>query len=145
MTCKACGVLLDGTTAVSSEEDECTCEDCAGPYECAECGMDDHPSSECPHREDQAAPFCVLAGPNQHNVAVICPAAPDKVTDFRVVLFNAERSKLKELVYWISDEWQYDDDLECIGAIAGAIRAVNEGDAFTEAQQRRAGIPWEKC
>jgi hypothetical protein len=80
----------------------------------------------------------VIAGPNRHGVAVVVPAFPAPCDYFRVVriTYHGDKDalvKAKEIAYWESQEWRSEDaDLSCIGAIAGAIKAVHDGSAFDD-------------
>lgn len=86
----------------------------------------------------------IIAGPNQHSIAVVVPAHPVPCDYFRLVIFDRARSRIKELLYWNSYEWQKeDDDLSCIGAIAAVIKQVNDGHNFIEEQGARRGFEWE--
>jgi len=88
--------------------------------------------------------WSIIAGPNKHNIAVLVPAYPLECSTFRVVCLNESRDKFKELICWVADEWQAEDeDLSCIGAIAGAIKQVNDGKAFSAKVASRSALEWE--
>ena len=59
-----------------------------------------------------------------HGFQVRTPAFPEDVDYVRVVL--VEGGEEYEYVYWNSDEWE--ESLDTMGAIMGAIKSVANGD-----------------
>lgn len=88
--------------------------------------------------------YSIIAGPNQHNVAVVVPAFPEKCEFVRVVRFlDARRTQFREIALWTAEEWGPEDtDLSCFGAIAGAIKAVNDNDSFFDNEHEKR-CEWE--
>lgn len=92
---------------------------------------------------------CVIVGPNKHRVAVVVSAFPADCQFFRIVRFDSDvpglGSKVREIAYWNCKEWGSEDaDLTCIGAIAGAIKQVNDGDSFTADTRHEDACEWEE-
>jgi len=56
------------------------------------------------------------------NRQVRCPAYPTECDYIRIVAIDGDNTH--EITYWNKDEWQDDPDLDCIGAIMGAIKDV---------------------
>lgn len=91
----------------------------------------------------------IIVGPNIHNVAVVVPAFPAPCSFIQVVRFDTYipglGSKFREIAYWDAAEWGFDDsDLTCIGAIAGAIKQVNDGESFTADTRHEDDCEWEE-
>ena len=67
----------------------------------------------------------IITKSSDESLQVRVPAYPTDCDYFRVVRLEGEN--VHELAYWNKDEWQDDPDLECIGAITGAIKQVSDG------------------
>ncbi len=85
----------------------------------------------------------IICGPNVNDVAVVVPAHPYPCTYIRVVRFDRFvvdgdlRPRVREIAYWDSAEWKDDPIHWCIGAIAGAIKRVNDGSPFSSEDDRK--------
>lgn len=86
----------------------------------------------------------MIVGPNKHRVAVLVPAYPEGCSYFRVVRFNEDASKIREIMFWNCEEWGAEDtDLSCIGAIAAVIKMVNDGNDFKSDTKHEDCCEWE--
>lgn len=55
------------------------------------------------------------------------PAYPKECEYIRIIKVDCDGKGEEEVVYWDRKEWQEDPDLNCIGAIMGAMAQITQG------------------